>query len=190
MGSSPNDKSLDELFSLIYEELRRLARAVLRSEYAAEVSPTTLVHEAWLKLEGTPALATTSPLHFRRIAARAMRQILVDAARRRNAKINGGGLMRVDFDACLNVGGAIKERELLALDVALEELRRHRPRQAQVVEARYFGGFTCSECAELLGISEETVLRDWRVARAWLICEVKQSLDPQFIEAMPHGTGK
>lgn len=188
MGSSPNDKSLDELFSLIYEELRRLARGVLRSEYAAEFSPTTLVHEAWLKLEGTPALATTSSLHFRRIAARAMRQILVDAARRRNAKINGGGLLRVDFDVCLNVGGAMKERELLALDAALEELRRQRPRQAQVVEARYFGGFTCAECAELLGISEETVQRDWRVARAWLICELKYTLHLQSSVSLPRGT--
>ena len=97
---SPRD--LDMLYSLAYEELRRLARAALRREAHATLSPTTLVHEAWLKLRGSRALHAESPLHFKRIAARAMRQVLVDAARRRNAEKRGHGVALVTFDEALD----------------------------------------------------------------------------------------
>jgi RNA polymerase sigma factor (TIGR02999 family) len=163
----PDRQALDDIFSLAYEELRRLAASVRRDEPGVTLSPTDLVNEAWLKLAGSPHLADTSPLHFRRIAARAMRQVLVEAARRRKATKRGGGLFPVTFDDALDVpaGGA---DDILGLDEALEQLARISPRQAMMVEARFFGGLGIPEIAELLEISEATVLRDWRAARAWL----------------------
>jgi RNA polymerase sigma-70 factor, ECF subfamily len=126
-----------------------------------------MVNEAWLKLARTPAVADTSPLHFRRIAARAMRQVLVTEARRRNA------LKREHTVALLTDGDGVAARtlwneELLALDDSLEELAKLSPRQAQMVESRFFGGLEIAEIAQLLNVSEATVLRDWRAARAWL----------------------
>jgi RNA polymerase sigma factor (TIGR02999 family) len=168
---------MNELFSLTYEELRRLAGALLRGEGAARLSPTTLVHEAWIKLSPSPHLAQTSALHFRRIAARAMRQVLVDAARRRQTQIRGGGQMQVTFDESVNLGPSIHNaRDVLALDAALDRLETFSPRQALLVEARFFGGLDCMEAAALLGVSEATLMRDWRAARAWLAKEVRQSL--------------
>jgi RNA polymerase sigma-70 factor, ECF subfamily len=169
MVASDERRALNDLYSRVYEELRRLARGVLRGEYGpVECSATTLVNEVWLKLASAPQTGECTPLHFRRIAARAMRQILVDAARRRRAVIHGGGLVRVTLDpAVMGVNGS-DDREMLALDAALEELKLLSPRQAQLVEARFFGGLSCLECAELLAVSEATVMREWRVARAWL----------------------
>jgi RNA polymerase sigma factor (TIGR02999 family) len=169
-----DSRALDEVFSLAYEELRRLARSVRRSDPRASLTPTTIVNEAWIKLARTPAVAASSPLHFKRIAACAMRQVLVDAARRRQAQVRGGGAQHVTFDeAALPVSS---DRELLALDAAIEELAKVQPRQAALVEARFFGGLETVEVAELLGISEATVLRDWRAAKAWLAAEVRRSL--------------
>src|SRR5262245_58378415 len=101
-GSDDDREALDRLFSLTYEELRRLAQSVRRDDPGATLSPTALVNEAWLKLAGSPAVAHTSPLHFKRIAARAMRQVLVEAARRRNAHKRGGGAPVVTFDEALH----------------------------------------------------------------------------------------
>jgi RNA polymerase sigma factor (TIGR02999 family) len=167
-------RALDERFSLAYEELRRLASAVRRGESSATLSPTVLVHEAWIKLAGSPQVAETSILHFKRIAARAMRQVLVEAARRRKAQKRGGGVALVTFDESLDapVGEA---DEVLALDAALDRLAQLEPRQAAMVEARFFGGLEVAEIGELLDVSEATVLRDWRAARAWLALELKHS---------------
>ena len=174
MATELERRNLNDLYSIAYEELRRLARGVLRDEYGhVECSPTTLVYEAWLKLAATPQIARTSPLHFRHIAGRAMRQIMVDAARRRRAIIHGGGLIRVTMDPGVGDIAAKQEHEILALHAALEELKQLSPRQADLVEARFFGGLSCLECAELLDISEATVMRDWRVARAWLAREIR-----------------
>ncbi len=170
--------ALDEVFSLAYEELRRLARSVRRSDPAASLTPTTLVNEAWLKLARTPAVAAASPLHFKRIAACAMRQVLVDAARRRQTQARGGGEQCVTFDEASNGGitaSRATAREVLALDGALDALARVHPRQAALVEARFFGGLETTEVAELLGVSEATVLRDWRAAKAWLAVEVRRT---------------
>src|SRR5271165_3430137 len=110
-------ESFDKLFSLVYEELRRLAANVLRSEQGNHLTPTTLVHEAWLKLAHSPELALTSRLHFRRIAARAMRQVLVEAARRRNAARRGDPALIVNFDESLAAGLPLPDaRDILALD--------------------------------------------------------------------------
>ena len=177
MPTASNRQALDDLFSLTYEELRRLAGRIVRGEAVAGTTPTTLVNEAWIKLAGSPEVADTSPLHFRRIAGRAMRQVLVDAARRRRATIHGGDHIHVAFDEALEGAPTlIGDRDVLALDAALTVLQQLSPRQALLVEARFFGGYSCDECAELLGISEATVMRDWRAARAWLALEVKRTL--------------
>ena len=164
---------LDYLFSLTYEELRRLAATVRRSDPGATLSPSTLVNEAWLKLAKAQDVPKTSPLHFKRIAARAMRQVLVEAARRRNAQKRGGGAqVTVAFDESLG-SAASWGADLLALDTALDQLARLEPRQAVMVESRFFGGLSVAETAKLLEVSEPTILRDWRAARAWLAHELR-----------------
>jgi RNA polymerase sigma factor (TIGR02999 family) len=163
---------LDYLFSITYEELRRLASTVRRGDPSATLNPTALVNEAWLKLAGSPGVTTTSPLHFKRIAARAMRQVLVEAARRRNADKRGGAAAFVTFDE--SQAGTACERELLGLDTALDELARIEPRQAMMVESRFFGGLEVTEIAQLLEVSEATILRDWRAAKAWLAHTLRQ----------------
>jgi len=170
MGDAQEQRqSLDQLFSLTYEELRRLAASVKRGDPSSTLSPTALVNEAWLKLAKSPRIAAESPLHFKRIAARAMRQLLIEAARRRNAQKRGGDgeAIFVTFDDSLD-GAATCEKDLLALDAALTELASFEPRQAFIVESRFFGGLEVSEISTLLDVSEATILRDWRSAKAWL----------------------
>lgn len=168
-------ESLDALFSAAYEELRRLASSVGRNEPGATLGPTALVHEAWLKLAPSLRMAPASELHFKRIAARAMRQVLVEAARRRRADKRGGPAAAiVTFDESLDAAASSAE-DVLGLDEALNGLMKLEPRQAQVVECRFFGGLDVAETATLLGISEATVLRDWRAARAWLARELERS---------------
>jgi RNA polymerase sigma-70 factor, ECF subfamily len=178
MNSVLEDReSFDKLFSLVYEELRGLAANVLRSERGNYLTPTTLVHEAWIKLAHSPELAQTSPLHFRRIAARAMRQVLVEAARRRQAARRGDPDAFVTFDEWLpGVRPHSDPKDILALDHALEVLSRISERQARLVEGRFFGGLEMDELAELLQVSEATVTREWRTARAWLAVEIKRTL--------------
>ncbi len=159
-------QALDQVFSLAYEELRRSASSIKRGDPSNTLSPTALVNEAWLKLANSPDVASTSPLHFKRIAARAMRQLLVEAARRRNAHKRGGEAIFVSFDDSLD-GAPMLEENLVALDTALTELSRLEPRQALVVENRFFGGLEVSDLAGS-GVSEATILRDWRAAKAWL----------------------
>jgi RNA polymerase sigma factor (TIGR02999 family) len=168
-------RAIDDLFSLTYEELRRLASSVKRGDPSATLNPTALVNEAWLKLANSPGLASASRLHFKRIAARAMRQLLVQAARRRNADKRGGGEAghMVTFDESLP-SNANSGKEVLALDSALRELARLQPRQALMVETRFFGGCDIPETAALLGVSEATVLRDWRAVKAWLAQALRQ----------------
>src|SRR5215472_2616549 len=178
-GATAEDRrALDQLFCVAYEELRRLASSVRRGDPSATLSPTALVNEAWLKLAGSPQVASASRLHFKRIAARAMRQILVEAARRRNASKRGAGqAIAIAFDEAL-AEAAVSGSDLLALDVALDELARIHPRQATMVEARFFGGLDLGETAALLEVSEATILRDWRAARAWLAHELRQTSSP------------
>ena len=164
-------EALDRLFSVTYEELRRLASSVRRSDSDASVSPTTLVNEAWMKLAMSPAFRSTSPLHFKRIAARAMRQVLVEAARRRHADKRGGDARFVTFDEAVDHAPSTAA-DLIALDTALDDLARIHPRQAAMVESRYFGGLDVVEAAALLDVSEATILRDWRAAKAWLAAQI------------------
>ena len=167
--------SLDQLFSVTYEELRRLASSVKRSDPSATLNPTALVNEAWLKLASSPTFATTSRLHFKRIAARAMRQVLIEAARRRNANKRGGtDAVTVTFDESI-MSAPSYDRDLIALDAALDELGRLEPRQAMMVEGRFFGGLEMNEISALLEVSEATLLRDWRAAKAWLAHELTRA---------------
>lgn len=161
---------LDYLFSVTYEELRRLASTINRHG-SSTLNPTALVNEAWIKLARSPQFSFTSRLHFKRVAARAMRQVLVDAARRRNAEKRLGGAELVTFDEAKTI--AAHERDLLGFDAALEELGQIEPRQAMIVESRFFGGLEINEIAELTDVSPATIVRDWRCARAWLAHRVR-----------------
>jgi RNA polymerase sigma factor (TIGR02999 family) len=163
--------ALDRLVPLVYDELLRLAHRQLAREHGSQTLQTTaLVHEAYLKLLGGGWMGAADRPHFLAIAARAMRQVLVDFARRRKAAKRGGGMM----NATLSDGDHPVEfpaDDLLALDRALEQLDS---RQRQIVECRFFGGMEESDIAAALGISERTVRRDWVKARAWL----HRSLNP------------
>jgi RNA polymerase sigma-70 factor, ECF subfamily len=167
-------QALDDLFSVTYEELRRLASSVRRGDPSATLNPTALVNEAWIKLANAPEIGANSRLHFKRIAARAMRQILIEAARRRTAGKRGGRDVTVACDDSFQKSASCGE-DLLRLDRALDELARMNPRQATMVESRFFGGLDIPETAALLNVSEATVLRDWRAAKAWLAHELRKA---------------
>jgi RNA polymerase sigma-70 factor, ECF subfamily len=178
MSKTVARQPLDDLFALVYDELRRLAFAVRRGDGSATptLTPTALVNEAWLKLAPSPAVAQTSRAHFKRIAARAMRQVLVEAARRRLAKKRPGGaaLYVVPYEESLDQAAEIGI-DVVALDVALKDLARMSPRQAAVVEGKFFGGLDADELAEELSVSTSTVGNDWRMARAWLHAQLNRN---------------
>ena len=162
--------AFDRVFAQVYDELRRLAHAV-RDGRGTTLHTTALVHEAYLKLAGAEVLAADNRLHFMRIAARAMRQVLINAAERRLAAKRGGGQVDVTFEEQVQPR-AVDADGLLALDAALTRLAKLDPRQARVVECRYFAGLTIPETADALGVSVPTINREWRMARAWLASEL------------------
>jgi len=157
--------ALDTLFGLAYEELRRVARRVRRGPDDS-LTTTALVHEAYLKLLPT-GVASNDAAHFKLLIARSMRQVLIDAARRRHAGKRGTGLVPIALDPEQQVTLG-RSAELLELHDALRELERVDPRRAAVVECRFFGGLDVVETAAALSLSTATVKRDWRLARAWL----------------------
>lgn len=163
-----NSEALDELFPLVYDELRRMAHRRMRRERADHTWGTTaLVHEAYLKLVDFDRIDWQDRSHFFALASRVMRNVLVDYAVRRNAEKRGGNRDRVslregDTPIELNLD------DILALHQALNRLEAVNERQARVVECRFFGGLTIDETSDVLGISPATVGRDWRLARAWL----------------------
>lgn len=157
-----------ELLPLVYEELRGMARGQLARERKDHtLQATALLHEAWLKLGNLKGAAPTDRAHFLAIAARTMRQILVDHARRKKAGKRGEGWDRVTLDVALDQLQR-EELDLVALDEALEALATKDARKARVVELRFFAGLKTAEVALILGVSERTVEGDWYVARAWL----------------------
>jgi RNA polymerase sigma factor (TIGR02999 family) len=165
-------QSLDALFPLVYEELRRIAHRRLRGGARGQTLNTTaLVHEAYLRLAERTGPAVIDRAHFCALASRAMRFVLVDYARTRTAQKRGGGESDVSVD---DVQIAADERafDLLALDETLEQLKAHDGRLAQLVEYRFFGGLSYDEIAEVTGLSVPTVKRDWRRARSWLYVHV------------------
>jgi len=160
-----------EAFPSLYEELRQLAHRHLEREATGHtLSTTALVHEAYLRLSGhgTGDVAFNDRTHFFAIAARSMRRILVDHARRQHAVRRGEGARRVSLEAVTELAADERAGLLVALDEALSELASFDQRKSQVVELRYFGGLSLQETADILGISLMTVRRDWRAAKAWL----------------------
>jgi RNA polymerase sigma factor (TIGR02999 family) len=163
----------DRLFAVVYGELRGLARGQLRRIPARDtLSTTALVNETYLKLAGDRPWTARDRSHFFALAARAMRQILVDHARRRARQKRGGGVAPVSLDEAL-VPSPDRAEELLALDAALERLEAMDAELAQIVEWRFFAGLSVEEVAELLAISDRTVKRHWRAARAFLFQELQ-----------------
>jgi RNA polymerase sigma factor (TIGR02999 family) len=160
------------LFDRLYGELRRLAHVVRASHQAPTLNTTALVHEAYLKLVPGRGFTVRDRAHFFRIAARAMRYVLVDAARRRRSRARGEQRLALD-----PVDGADElSTDILALDAALTALEAVHPRQASVVECRFFAGLSVEDTAAALEISEPTVKRDWRVARAWLADAIERGV--------------
>lgn len=169
-------QALNAAYAAIYDELKRAARSQLRRMHDA-FQTTALVHEAYLKLAGGAPLAALDRNHLLALSARAMRQVLVDDARARKADKRGGGQDALTLSAAQDIGnrsGDAAAVEVLALDELLASLHKLDERAAQIVELRYFGGYSESEIAEMLGISDRTLRRDWRKARAFLLAEKSQ----------------
>jgi RNA polymerase sigma factor (TIGR02999 family) len=165
----------EELFSRLYTDLKRLARAQLaRGGRPGDTLDTTgLVHEAYLRLAGSSPVDAASRAHFFNLAARVMRNVVVDFARRRDAEKRGAALRVTWQEGMEPVAGKGSEVDLLALDTALTRLQAESPRLAQVVEMRFFAGLSLEEIAGLLGVVERTLKRDWRKARAFLLAELQ-----------------
>ena len=168
-----DEAALNELVPLVESELRRLARGHMARERAGHTLQTTaLVNEAYLRLVDAQDVRWNDRAHFFGIAARLMRRVLVDHARQRAVQKRGGGAHAVPFDDALFVSRA-PDIELLDLDRALQALAAVDERKARVVEMRYFGGMTVEETADALAVSTETVKRDWRLAKLWLLDELE-----------------
>lgn len=160
--------ALEELSPLIYQELHKLAGGYMRREHPDHtLQPTALVHEAYLRLAGSTLVEWQSRAHFYGIAANAMRRILVEHARHKNAKKRGDGAVKVPLDDALAVSTQ-RSTDMVELDRALNELAAFDDRKSRIIELRYFGGLTAEEIAEVVGASTATVNRDLKVAQAWL----------------------
>jgi len=173
--SGGNQAALDQLYPLVYAELRQLARSYMRREPKGHTLQTTaLINEAYVRLVDQQSVRWQNRSHFFAISAQIMRRILVDHARRHLQAKRGGGAKRISLDEAMIVA---KERsaEVLMLDEALSNLARLDPRRSQVVELRYFAGLNNSEIASVLKISENTVMRDWNLARAWLYQQLSET---------------
>jgi RNA polymerase sigma factor (TIGR02999 family) len=169
--------ALDRLTPLVYDQLRRIARTYMRNERPGHtLQATALVNEAFLRLVDTRDLDWTDRAHFFAVCARVMRRILVDAARARAATKRGGQVERAEHSSAINLDNVptpeVLSAQVCALDEALNALERIDPRRAQVIELRFFGGLTVEETGHVLQVSPQTVMRDWRLARAWLAREL------------------
>lgn len=175
-AAAGDDDAYDRVFQLVYEDLRKRAHWVRRGRNAT-VNTTALVHEAYLHLLPSQRADWENRRHFLGVASRAMRQVLVAAARKRNARKRGGDAVEVSLEEsglgdripAEGTSGTLSPEMVLVLDEALTELERLSPRQGRVVECRFFAGMSVEETAEMLQISAPTVKRDWRAARAWLL---------------------
>ena len=166
--SEGDDSALEQLTPLVYDELHRLAHQHMRREKAGHILQTSaLINEAYLRLVDQPQVHWQNRAHFFGVAARLMRRILVDAARKRDALKRGGSLIQVPMDEATNLAQD-QAANILALDDALDQLKTIDARQSDIVELRFFGGLSIEEAADLLKVSAGTVMRDWTFARAWL----------------------
>ena len=170
--------AMDQLLPLVYEELRRIARAQMKRERPDHtMTPTALVHEAYLNLAGQEPLSLQDRAHFFAIASRVMRRVLIWYARHRNAEKRGSGVANLKLDDVPELaidGGADRLDDLITLNDALEKLEVMDERLCRVVECRYFGGLTVEETSDVLGISPATTKRDWKTAKAWLLRELRR----------------
>jgi RNA polymerase sigma factor (TIGR02999 family) len=165
----------DELLPLVYDELRKLAAARMAHEAPGQtLQPTALVHEAWLRLAGNESHEWNGRAHFFGAAAEAMRRILIDNARRKQAVRHGAGQQRLDFQEVELVAPA-SDDQLLAVNDALDKLAAEHPQKVDLVKLRYFAGLSLEEAARVLQISEATAKRWWVYARAWLFDEINRS---------------
>jgi RNA polymerase sigma-70 factor, ECF subfamily len=172
--SNGDETALDRLTPLVYAELHRRARGLMGRERAGHsLQPTALIHEAYLRLVGSSPVEWHDRSHFYALAARLMRQILVDHARSRGRQKRGAAALPIEFDEA--VMGSKETPDLVRLDDALQALAETDERKSRVIELRFFGGFTVDEVADVLDVSPQTVLRDWRLAKAWLQREMKRS---------------
>ena len=170
-----DEAALGELISLVYQELRRLAHRYMAGQRAGHTLQTTaLVHETYLRLVDCRRVRWHDRTHFLAVAATLMRRILVDYARSRNANKRGGEVQSVSLDENLEFSPA-KDAHLIALDECLEQLAAIDHRKSKVVELKFFGGLETAEVAEVLGVSEPTVLRDWKLAKVWLLRELSRT---------------
>lgn len=166
-------KAAGELLPLVYAELRQLAAAKMSNERPGQtLQPTSLVHEAWLRLGGDGEQKWENRAHFFGAAAEAMRRILIENARRKLAIRHGGGLARLDADE-LEIAAAVQDEELLEVNEALEKFVAHDKQKAELVKLRYFVGMTIEEAAEVSGISTATAKRWWSYSRAWLYAQME-----------------
>ena len=178
---SGNRAALDQLTPLLYGQLRRMAGRYMRTEQAGHsLQPTALVHEAYVRLLNAGEVEWQDRVHFFAVSARIMRRILVDHARARASAKRGGGAAREQHSTAIDLDDlaatdTARARELCALNDALESLWRLDERRAHVVELRFFGGLSVEETAQALNISAPTVMRDWKVARAWLMRELERT---------------
>jgi RNA polymerase sigma factor (TIGR02999 family) len=170
-------ETADDILPLVYNELRRLAASRLAAENRAHtLQPTALVHEVWIRLGADRQPVWQNRAHFFGAAAEAMRRILIEAARRRQARRHGGGLARVDVaDPDLEIPAPARDDELLAVHESLHRLAAEDGRKAELVKLRYFAGLTIEEAAEALGVSVPTAKRDWAYARAWLYQDIRDA---------------
>jgi RNA polymerase sigma factor (TIGR02999 family) len=166
--------ALDQLIPVVYQELRRMAGNYLRQENPGHtLQPTALVHEAWLRLIDQARVNWRNRAQFFGVAAQMMRRILVDHAKAKHREKRGGEAVKLSLDEAINLSQE-RAADLLALDDALYELTRVDKRKGRVVELRYFGGFSVEETAQILGVSPETVMRDWKMAKAWLYQQIRR----------------
>lgn len=173
--SSGNQEALDKLYPLVYDELRRMAHRYMSRERKGHTLQTTaLINEAYLRLVEQRSVTWANRAHFFGIAAQIMRRVLIDYARRYEYAKRGGGAQRVSLEETALVARE-RAKELIALDEALERLAQMDPRRSRVVELRFFGGMANEEIAAVLKISENTVTRDWNMARAWIYKELAAS---------------
>jgi len=169
-----DQSALERLTPRVYDELRRIAGSFMRNEQPGRTIQTTaLVHEAYLKLIDIDNVDWQHRAQFFAVSAQIMRRILLDQARRRVAAKRGGAAARANLEEIPDLGSA-RARELIALDDALNALAAVDPRKARVIELRFFGGMSVEETAEVLNGSSDTVLRDWRLARAWILAEMSE----------------
>jgi RNA polymerase sigma factor (TIGR02999 family) len=171
--SGGNQDALGELTSRVYLELRQMAAKYMRKERPGDtLQATALVHEVFLRLVEVDNVTWQDRAHFFAVSANMMRRILVDRARAKNMSKRGNGAVHVNFDEAPEVASDSRSREMVAIDDALNDLAEIDPRKAKVIELRFFGGLSVEETAEVLKISPQSVMRDWKMARAWLLAQL------------------